>query len=106
MRGAEQGFTLLEVMVAVLLLALGYVAALESFSSSLRRLGGDESKRELFLAEEVLFSRTLRFSPLTGSTAAESMAEGETFLLGQHYAVEKVQSENGLLHSLKLVALP
>ena len=97
----EQGFTLLEVMVAVLLLSLGYVAVLQSFSSSLKRLGRDGEKRQVYLEQELVLSRQLRFPDPVAANG-----EGEEYLGGHHYVLIRQASPSGLLHGLKLVPLP
>ncbi len=96
----QSGFTLIEVMVAVLLLAIGYVAVLESFSTSLRRLAKDGVKRQAFFEQEVDLSRQLRFA-----NANEAGDDGDIYLEGKIYNLHHRASESGLLKSLKLVVV-
>lgn len=93
------GFTLLEVMTAVLLLALSYVAVLESFSSSMQRLVKLEKRLESFVSQDIQLTRDIKFS---GPALFAAESDGEIFLEGTTYLLTVVTSEEGLLHSLQL----
>lgn len=95
----KSGFTLLEVMIAVLLLSLSYVAVLESFSSSMQRLVKLEKRLEFFFAEDSHMTRTVKFS---GPALDYEAPEGEILLEGTTYLLSVVSSEGGLLQSLQL----
>lgn len=93
------GFTLLEVMIAVLLLSLSYVAVLESFSSSMLRLVKLEKRLEFFFSQESQMTSTVKFN---GPTLDYETLEGEIFQEGTIYLLTVVKSEGGLLQSLQL----
>ncbi|MBU0680665.1 MAG: type II secretion system GspH family protein [Proteobacteria bacterium] len=96
---ATDGFTLLEVMTAVLLLALSYVAVLESFSSSMQRLVKLEKSLESFVSQDIQLTQDIKFS---GPALFDEESAGEIFLEGTTYLLTVVSSEEGLLHSLQL----
>jgi type II secretion system protein I len=95
----DNGFTLLEVMIAVLLLSLSYVAVLESFSSSMQRLGKLEKRLEIFMSQDSKMTKDIRFN---GPTLEYAPSDGEIFLEGTTYMLTIVASEDGLLQSLQL----
>ena len=97
-KNSQNGFTLLEVMVAVMLLAIGYVAVLESYSVSLKRLGKDDSKRQQLLSESRALEARVRYQ-----AGFELPEEGEISLEGRYYNLERQVSESGSLASLSLV---
>ncbi|MFZ5760635.1 MAG: type II secretion system protein [Thermodesulfobacteriota bacterium] len=97
----EQGFTLLEVLAAVLILGLAYVATLESFSVAMRNIGKAETKRSLLLAEMVAFCQEVRFAG-TEVFPAEEEEDGVLYLEGRKLRLLVVRSESGELMSLRL----
>lgn len=98
---SDSGFTLLEVMIAVLLLSLSYVAVLESFSSSMLRLIKLEQRLESFFQQESRMSRDLKFtSPALDLDYTE--VKGEIFVEGTTHQLSIATSEEGLLQSLQL----
>ncbi|MFZ5765955.1 MAG: type II secretion system protein [Thermodesulfobacteriota bacterium] len=98
----EQGFTLLEVLAAVLILGLAYVATLESFSVAMRNIGKAETKRSLLLAEMAAFCQDVRFVGTEAFPAAEEEEEGVLYLEGRKLRLLVVRSESGELISLRL----
>ncbi|MFH1021459.1 MAG: type II secretion system protein [Pseudomonadota bacterium] len=91
----QQGFTLLEVLVAVLILSLAYVAVLQNFSQSganIFRLekGGAAELREILALEQ----------QLRGGDLA-----GEVMVLGQKFVLKKICSKDGQLETVKLEKL-
>ena len=95
----RQGFTLLEVMTAVLLLSLGYVAVLESFSSSMLRLSKIEEKLESFFTQDASLMGSIKFN---GIALDYEENDNDIFLEGTTYTLFIATSENGLLQSLQL----
>lgn len=95
----NRGFTLLEVMIAVLLLSLSYVAVLESFSSSMKRLIKLDERLESFCRQDSQMTGDIKFS---GITLDHEDIEGEIFLEGSTYVLSVTTSEGGLLQSLQL----
>lgn len=106
----QSGFTLIEILVAVTILGLAYVAILQTFSLSLRNLAKLDGKRLVLFDEALAFEQRIKFVSSDGVPAegAEGKAEadeeesGPTFLEGQKYQVVIVTSKNGEFMSFKL----
>ena len=97
----QTGFTLLEVLVAVLILGLAYVAVLENFSISLRNIDKVGKTRQAVFDELLAFSESIKF---TGPDLLEDEEEdeGTLFIEGEKYQLMEVLSESGELATLKL----
>ena len=87
---SQNGFTLLEVLVAVVILGLAYVAILQSFSQSPLSILRLEKKRDGALAAAQEFA----------SDSAAS--QGELFLEGHRFKLRRVTSDDGRLETLRL----
>jgi prepilin-type N-terminal cleavage/methylation domain-containing protein len=99
-RPGQDGFTLLEVLVAVLILGLAYVAVLENFSISLRNIDKARGTRQEVFAELLDFSGMAKF---TGETSLEpDEEEGVLYMEGEKYKLMVVTSDNGEMATLKL----
>ena len=101
-QAAEQaGFTLLEVLVAVLILGLAYVAVLQNFSISLKNIDKISKTRQAVFEELLTFSEDTKF---TGGNQLESdeEEEGTLFIEGEKYRLVVVKSNSGELATLKL----
>ncbi|MEN8257567.1 MAG: type II secretion system protein [Thermodesulfobacteriota bacterium] len=96
---SAKGFTLLEVMTAVLLLGLSYVAVLESFSSSMHRLNKMEEKLEFFFSQDAVMTENIKYR---GPALDYEENDNEIFLEGTTYTLSIATSETGLLQSLQL----
>lgn len=99
--GGRAGFTLLEVMVAVLILGLAYVAVLQSFSLSFKNILRVEASKDQTLAAVLAFENTLRPAD---EEAGEPPKEpvGPVYLEGQKYNLILVTSKGGQFASLRL----
>ncbi len=86
--GSQSGFTVLEVVVAVIILALAYVVVLQNFSLSLRNIGRVDAKRQS------LFSEMLAFEQLLRGENDDELPEGEVFLEGSRYRLVRIDSED------------
>jgi prepilin-type N-terminal cleavage/methylation domain-containing protein len=97
----QGGFTLLEVLAAVLILGLAYVAVLENFSISLRNIDKVSKTRQAVFADLNTFSSDTKF---TGDTSLETDAkeEGVLFMEGEKYKLMVVTSASGEMATLKL----
>lgn len=91
-RLTPNGFTLLEVLVAVVILGLAYVAILQSFSHSSLSILRLEKKRDSALSSAQEFAGE---SP--------TAAEGELFLEGHRFKLFRQMSDDGRLETLRLV---
>lgn len=109
----QAGFTLIEVLVAVTILGLAYVAILQNFSLSLRNLARLDTKRLALFDEAQLFEQKIRYvSPASNMVEGEGgkgnidvKESGPSFLEGQKYRLVEVTSENGEFMTLKLESL-
>lgn len=103
-RGAhsrQAGFTVLEILVAVTIMGLAYVAILQSFSLSARNITKMEAGRTELLSGSLAFERALLAmeqdnSGKKGEGALNALVEGAV------YQVVQVDSEDGLFSTLKM----
>ncbi|MBU4262016.1 MAG: type II secretion system GspH family protein [Proteobacteria bacterium] len=97
----QTGFTLLEVLVAVLILSMAYVAVLQNFSISLKNIDKIGKTRQVVFEELLTFSKDTKF---TGADQLEGdeKEEGTLFIEGVKYRVMAVKSDSGELETLKL----
>ena len=100
--GGEAGFTLIEVVVAVLILGLAYVAVLQNFSISLSNIFRLESSRSSTFEEYLAFEDQLA-AGAEDQEFQEQPMPGEVYLEGRKYNVEVVTSDNNEFMSLRLV---
>ncbi|HIJ78343.1 MAG: type II secretion system GspH family protein [Desulfobulbaceae bacterium] len=91
----NQGFTLLEVLVATVILSLAYVAVLENFSQSMAHIFRLEQSQAKTIAAGLAFEGRLRES-------SASAATGEILTEGSKFRLIKISSEDGELISVKL----
>lgn len=94
-----KGFTLLEVVVAVVILGLAYVAILQNFSFSVRNIARLESART------TLFENSLEFERQLHEQGDDVKISGEVFLKGDRYVLIIVSTEDGSLQSIELEKL-
>jgi prepilin-type N-terminal cleavage/methylation domain-containing protein len=102
-QAAEQaGFTLLEVLVAVLILGLAYVAVLQNFSISLKNIDKISKTRQAVFEELLTFSQDNKFTGGNQLESDEEEEEGTLFIEGEKYRLVVVKSNSGELATLKL----
>ncbi len=95
---AAKGFTLLEVVVAVVILGLAYVAILQNFSFSARNISRLQESRTAIFENALAFENQLR-----SEDDNEQQDIGEIFLTGKKYSLAIVSNADGSLTSLELV---
>ena len=88
----QLGFTLLEVLVAVLILSLAYVAVLQNFSQSSTNIFRLEKGRTTDLRDALALEQQLRGTDLAG----------EVLVLGQKFVLKKIGSKDGQLETVRL----
>ena len=89
---SPQGFTLLEVLVAVLILSLAYVAVLQNFSQSSANIFRLEKGRGADLRDALALEQQLRGTDLAG----------EVLVQGQKFVLRKIGSKDGQLETVRL----
>jgi len=96
---AQRGFSLLEILVAVTIMGLAYVAILQNFSMSARNITKMDEGRTALLTNALAFERTLlslEQADKGGGDGAEVLVEGGSYQLTQ------VIDENDDFMTLKL----
>ena len=96
---SAHGFTLLEVVVAVVILGLAYVAILQNLSFSARNIARLERIRTK------IFENTLEFERQLHEQGDEIKETGEVFLKGDKYVLILVTNEDESLTSIELEKL-
>lgn len=95
----QKGFSLLEILVAVTIMGLAYVAILQNFSMSTRSIVKMDEGRTVLLASAMAFERML----LSLDQAEEGAGDaGEVLAEGGRYQVTQVIDENDDFMTLKL----
>lgn len=96
----NKGFTLLEIMAAMLLLSLAYVAILESFSASLSQI----SRLDRHYGRLLKLETTVLSTPLIFPGIDDNEPEGELYLEGSRYKLIHIKANAGAVETLALVA--
>lgn len=96
----DQGFTILEVLIAVVILGLSYVAVLQSFSFSMRNISRIEEELTTDFPESASFLSDARFDGGTGVNGETT--PGQDYIIGQKYRLVQISSEDGELVTLRL----
>lgn len=91
-----KGFTLLEVLIAVVILGLAYVTILQSFSMSNRNLFRIDTKRDEIFNAGLDFEQALRDEQTGSVTGAEVIMEGRL------YEVVQVRDESNTFVTFRL----
>lgn len=96
----EEGFTLIEILVAVVIMGLAYVAILQSFSLSSRNIFNMEETRTTLLKNSLAFEEQLL---ITGQAdQAQAGPADNTLVEGSIYQLNLVADENNDFMTLKL----
>ena len=99
----QGGFSLIEVLVAVTILGVAYVAILQSFSLSLRNLGRMKESRAALVRDYLQFEARLAPVREEEKEVKKPREKGDIlFLKGLSYELWQVESENGAFTSLQL----
>jgi prepilin-type N-terminal cleavage/methylation domain-containing protein len=97
-RTKERGFTLIEVLAAVMILGMAYVAILQSFSVSMKNIRRIDAARATTLEKMLAFEQLLR--PLDDADTPDK--DLPLFLEGRFYKLVVVSDEEDDLTTLKL----
>lgn len=97
---SRQGFSLIEILVAVTIMGLAYVAILQNFSMSSRGIFSMEEGRAKTLATSMAFEQTLLFMDVEGQE--KDTAGAEVVASGGSYDLELVRDEDDEFMTLKL----
>jgi prepilin-type N-terminal cleavage/methylation domain-containing protein len=97
----EKGFTILEVLVAVVILGLSYVTVLQCFSLSLKNIAKIEWQRATFFAD---VSYLMNAAHVFREDFDEE-TEGAEYISGHKFDLVLISSEGGDLETLKLVKI-
>jgi len=97
-RRGQGGFTLIEVLIAAVVLGLAYVAILQNFSLSTRNIFRLEQKREDILVGALRLDEQLLDIDANGNSA-----EGSPFVEGLQYSLLLLTDNSRNLMTLKLV---
>jgi prepilin-type N-terminal cleavage/methylation domain-containing protein len=92
----QSGFTIIEVVVAVIILALAYGTILQNFSLSLRNIDRVDKKQTSIFDQQLQFETQLQQMAFSN----ESGEDGEVFLEGSRYRLLVMRNETGELVSL------
>jgi len=97
--GGQGGFSLLEILVAVAIMGLAYVAILQNFSMSTRNIANMEEGRSALLASSLAFEQTVL--GLARSSGQEG-GGGDAVAEGGSYRLVPATDETGELMTLQL----
>lgn len=100
--GSQHGFTLLEVMVAVVILGLAYVSILQSFSLSMSNIHKVREVRAEIFEENLQLGQMTKFTGGGVSEAEEGEGERTLFIEGHKYQLVTITSTSGEMVTLGL----
>ena len=98
----EKGFTLIEIVVAVIILGLAYVAVLQNFSISMKNILRVEKSRTRVFEQMLAFEDELHITEEEEEEEEMSEQDFPIFLEGSIYAVVVVTDEDEEFVSLRL----
>lgn len=106
MKKNRAGFTLLEVLIAVVVLGLAYVAVLESFSTSLRnisrlRVTRTQTFSSMIQLEELIRETDIDDDIKVGKKKSYKRPDN-VWVEGNGFVLEKLVSEDTMFTTLKL----
>ncbi len=96
----NKGFTLIEILVAVVIMGMAYVAILQSFSLSSRNIARLDKERTALLVNSLNFEQQLLSPEQLNNGATE--ADDDIMAKGAFYQLSLVASENNAFMTLKL----
>lgn len=99
----NQGFTLLEVLIAVVILGLSYVAVLQSFSFSMRNIARIEDELVVDFLKAGRFLVRARYEGR--GHGDEKRSSDQDYIVGQKYRLVQITSDDGKLITLRLERL-
>lgn len=102
-QGREQGFTLIEIIVAVIIMGLAYVVILQSFSLSARNIAKVEGVRNDLLQYSLEFEQQALDKRLSTQEGVE--VNEDIFMAGSRYQLLLVSDESEMFMTLRLEKL-
>lgn len=96
-KNRQSGFTILEILVAVTIMGLAYVAILQNFSMSARSIAKMDEGRTALLTSSLAFEQTL-----LRLEQADQGGDDEVLAEGGRYQLTQVVDENDDFMTLKL----
>jgi prepilin-type N-terminal cleavage/methylation domain len=96
----NKGFTLIEILVAVVIMGLAYVAILQSFSLSSRNIAHLDKERTSLLVNSQNFEQQLLTPEQLNNGAADS--GDDVMVSGALYQLSLIASKNNTFMTLKL----
>ncbi len=96
----EEGFTLLEVVVAVVILGVAYVAVMQNLSLSTQNI------LRLQKSGESIFEQALQLEGILLDRDETALGDAEVYSKGARLQLVVVNSEDNRLKTLKLIKIP
>jgi prepilin-type N-terminal cleavage/methylation domain-containing protein len=96
----DEGFTLLEVVVAVVILGVAYVAVMQNLSLSTQNI------LRIQKSGESIFEQTLQLEGILLDPDETVLGDAEVYSKGTRLQLVVVNSEDSRLKTLKLIKIP
>ena len=101
----QKGFTLLEILIAVTILGLAYVAILQNFSESMSNIVRLDDRRTEVLEDSITFAQKTQPYLFGNDEEGDGETDAPVFLEGHKYQLIIVTDDKDNFMSLKLKTL-
>jgi len=101
----QKGFTLLEILIAVTILGLAYVAILQNFSESMSNIVRLNDRRTEVLEDSITFAQKIQPYMFGNDEEGDEETDAPVFLEGHKYKLIIVTDDKDNFMSLKLKTL-